>query len=682
MKTEIRRSNMDAKKAISPISPHLADYLTPLSQATAELLKADPFIKSYDRLRVSIYTAFGEDQRRFLLEPFSSVKDEPGTLFKNASAHASFRWWQRVPGASVSTQQRAGCTAPITDITVLCILAVWGKDKIEFEDEVSRLEFWAMFGNFIKNQKVTEYQAHFKENKTIPEHAPTGPKNRPFMPHQRVAALCLHESTSLALWMEMRTGKSGAFIGAMDLGCVENPHCMNLIVCPKNVRTNWVNEIQAFTTKKVHIVVVRGTKIERIKMLLTAFEYRNDYDYTVVLTSYEGLVGTLAQICAFSWYWCCTDEGHFFKSANTRRWQAVKKLRDCCEKRTELTGTPICNTAFDLFTQFEWLYEGGSGFSSQESFRRFYGTWEVGGHGFERLVGMQNLPLLQERITRQSFMISKREALPDLPPETHTILEAEMTPYQQQVYTQLATVLFAEIDRDLSVAEQPGTVTINNVLTKLLRLAQVTAGFIALDGEVDIETGERVGEPQIDRIDPNPKLEVLIEHIKSLDKESKAIVCACFIPSIKQIKARLDLEGIKAVTFYGKTKDAARDQANWAFNHDPETKVVVMNPAAGGIGTSWSGRCPVPLSDGREFNRTQCDTIYYYCQGWSQPVRTQSSVRSQDKNCTWSVEIVDICCINSGVLDIDFEILNRVLDKQKHAMEIQDVREMLRKLVK
>lgn len=667
-----------------PISPHLSTLLRPMSDATSLLLRENKRLLSTDRLSINLQDTSGEHQR-FVMTAYAiqhNGDDDISSLSwptRYPSGEAQSRWWNNIPGAS-HRYNGQGCTAPVTDITVLCALATWGREKITFETDEARMNFWVILGAFMKNQKVAEYQARYKEFGEIPVDCPPCREGITPMRHQPVVAKCLLESEAYALFMEMRTGKTLPVIMAMDQDSETHLNPLNLIVVPKNVRQNWQNEIETFSRKNVNVIILRGGKLRRMKLLLQAFEYRKDYDYTVVIASYEGASKTKLQLATFNWRWGILDESHFIKEPTTERWKTMRVLRPQCAKRALLTATPICNTAFDLYTQFEWLGEGCSGFSSYDAFRNFYGTW-VDKKGDQAayskiLVGMKNMPLLQERITRSAFLLTMKEAMPDLPPMTHRIIEAEMNKHQSTIYKEVATKLYAEIENELD-GDDPSALTVTNILTKLLRLAQIAAGFVALDGEVDIDTGEVISRV-IDHFDPNPKVEELLKVISEKDPTSKVIVWACFVPTIKTVRARLEIEGIDAVAFYGKTKDAARDEAVWRFNNDPACRVFLGNPAAGGLGINLNGRCPTP--DG--VKRCQADTVVYLCQGWSQPTRTQSEVRGRDKLCDWSTEIIDILAVtDEGDTVLDTEILDRVLGKKLHANKVQDIRAMLKKLI-
>ena len=165
---------------------------------------------------------------------------------------------------------------------------------------------------------------------------------------------------------------------------------------------------------------------------------------------------------------------------------------------------------------------------------------------------------------------------------------------------------------------------------------------------------------------------MLVEYLKERKPGSKTIVWCCWIPTCKTTMARLALEGIKCVPYYGKMSDVAMNDSLQAFNNDPEVTVCVGNPTKGGVGVPLHGR-----GYEGETRISQCDSIVYLAQGWSSAVRRQSEARPRDKYCDWSVEVVDILAEDS----IDLDILERVMDKIAHANDVQDIRGILKKLV-
>src|SRR6185295_19942693 len=108
--------------------------------------------------------------------------------------------------------------------------------------------------------------------------------------------------------------------------------------------------------------------------------------------------------------------------------------------------------------------------------------------GMKRLVAVMNLPFLRERLARMAFVCSKSEALPELPDKAYDIVEVEMSAEQQTMYDTVKDQLYYELKNELDDSSR--TMNANNVLTKLLRLAQITSGFLTFDPIKDLETGE------------------------------------------------------------------------------------------------------------------------------------------------------------------------------------------------
>jgi SNF2 family DNA or RNA helicase len=248
-----------------------------------------------------------------------------------------------------------------------------------------------------------------------------------------------------------------------------------------------------------------------------------------------------------------------------------------------------------------------------------------------------------------------------------------MTSQQREWYIKLMNQLALEIETGTN--KDGRKMTASHILVKLLRLAQITSGFITLDANVDPETGDVKDPKKIEFTTPNPKLEELVEIIKETNEDEKLIVWSCFIPDIKQISARLEAEGIKFVTFTGSTSDEDRDKAVAAFNgkHARECKVFLGNPAAGSTGINLRGYEP----DAPEDHGCNCTKVVYYAQNWSMVHRSQSEDRAHRRGTRVAVEYIDLCVLGT----IDEEIRNRVVIKRTNADTIQDVREVMKRVL-
>jgi len=448
-----------------------------------------------------------------------------------------------------------------------------------------------------------------------------------------------------------------------------------IVVCPKQLRFNWEAEFHKFATEQGRLTRIAGSELRRTKQLIDAIDTDPNDLYSVVIISYDSL-GRTQGLDRIPWDLAVLDESHFIKNSGTQRWKAARKLRDRAKQRMVLTGTPITNTVLDLYTQFEFLGEGSSGFTTATGFRQFYGVFDDRNRetGFAKLVGVQNLPFMRERLARLSLIIKKSEVLKDLPDKQYDVYEVEMSEEQAKLYAVVQEAVIAEIKDELDESKNR-EMSVNNILTKMLRLAQVTSGFAVYDAVYN-ESGDCLREKMVDRLDPNPKIETLVEILKEKERKDKTIVWATFVQDIKSISGRLHVEGIDSVVFYGATKDSDREDAVRRFNEDPKCKVFIGNPAAGGTGLNLLGYPPGHPHE--DLYDTNANHVIYFSQNWSMPARAQSEDRCHRRGTREPVRITDLMIPET----IDEVIRQRVTSKIDIANSVADVRELLKNIFK
>jgi len=499
-------------------------------------------------------------------------------------------------------------------------------------------------------------------------------------PHQKAAAInCLKANT--ALWMEQGTGKTLCGIIKVETEANKkedtdkNPYRV-LVLCPKNVRENWRREINKFATLPHRATVVRGAKAtERVAEVVTAILPFQEAKYCAVIMGYESYVRTEQYLKNIEWDCIILDEAHHIANPATARTQSILRLRKNSKSRIPMTGTPFKNSIVDLYSQLEFLFEGASGASSLKEFKQMHEEIQDLQNGIAVVTGLKNIPMLQERLSRLSFMVTKEEVMPDLPKKTFDIIECAMTHQQAKVYKQVASYLYAELKDDLT--GETNSLTANHVLTKLLRLAEITSGYVCWDAEIS-DNGELIKDKQIETFDSAPgttssmKIDVLIDEIKNKKPWQKTLVWCCFKHNVAKISARLKLEGIECVTYTGLTSDKDRQIAEDRFNNDVTCKVFIGNPRAGGTGLNLLGY----NKNAPESTNTNCDHVIYYSYNWSWNDRSQSQDRAHRRGTRVPVRVSVMLIPNS----IDEEIDNRITLKQQTGMAITDVRELLAKI--
>lgn len=636
---------------------------------------------------------------RFALRPrhLTLNRDEAGGPERfNIKGQVYYNHWQGVSPRlkdfcrdlpEASWDKRNECYAtPITDSVALAIDHFWSRNALVFGTGAAMESFNKLLEDWDRGSGIAIQAAKFKADGTVPT-LPANWQERadfPLSPYQKTAAKLALDAGNFALWMDRGTGKTATAIQIMNMvtimhrdGEIECRGSMPrfLIVVPKNVRRNWQREMEKFSHVPGKVSVMRGSLHRRTRILGEMLAPSEDVQFSALIVGFDGVRTTEDYLRMVPWDAIIVDEAHNVKSSKTARWKSLIGLRDADSKRRiELTGSPIGNSPTDLWSQLEFLEEGASGFAYVKTFKEFHGEWAGNSkdhHGVEKLVGVKNIPFLQERLAKLSFSVSKEEAGLNLPDKVYSQREVYMTKRQSELYKELETQLAVEIEDKLT-GEVVDSVTISNVLTMLLRLAQVTSGFITYDAQFD-DDGEVVTPKRIVHFDENPKYGELLELLQDQrDPNAKTIIWCQFVENITGISDMLTAEGIPNVTYYGAIKDDARDEAVDAFNRNDEVKVFIGNPQTAGEGLNLLGYEP-----GENEGDTFCDMEVFFSNGWSNILRNQAEDRAHRRGTKMPVEIVDLVVPDT----IDEEILDRLLMKKEMATTITDLRPTLARVL-
>jgi SNF2 family DNA or RNA helicase len=174
--------------------------------------------------------------------------------------------------------------------------------------------------------------------------------------------------------------------------------------------------------------------------------------------------------------------------------------------------------------------------------------------------------------------------------------------------------------------------TVNNVLTEIIRLHQITAGFFS---------GE---SGQIQKLSNN-KLDALLEIIE--DTDEKIIIWANWVYNIEEITNKLvDIYGPSSVVnFYGAVNSEKRSKAIDLFMNDPNCRFFVANPSTGGFGLTL----------------TSATLVIYYSNSFNAEHRMQSEERAHRIGQTKKVTYIDLITEDS----VDEKIVTSLKNKFK-----------------
>lgn len=671
------------------------NFIEPLCEATSQTLKPISLAPT-DFLVVSL----DDEAKKFTLEALAlrTVREDESPAYtldhsngsklcvdwKCASTTAigqtNSPWIKRIPTATENGAGRWVCEA--TDFSVVVIHHVWSKDRIIFKDEEAKLVYSYLLRRFFAQNRSAKIVAEFKINKDypdLPDYYQEHPDLQP-TPEQKVGIAASLFQESYALHMEQGTGKTCVAVNRVNLESLAKAKGLipgvkpgmyrHLVVCPKNVRLNWEREFARFSTMPGKTCVLRGGLLDRQKHLIDGIRREADCMWSTCIVSTDSVESMKDFLAKVPWDLITWDESHYGKNPRAHRSVAMRDLSHSSRQRMNLTGTPIANTVMDLWSQLEFLGEGQSGFLTFSNFRSFHGKFKeipAGATSIQKLVGVKAIPLLQERLSRIAFALTKKEANLNLPDKLYDIAEVEMTPKQAKAYNDLAESLVIKIEGLLE--DDSKVLTVNHILVMLLRLAQITSGHIRFDDCDSVE--------QLDTT--NPKVEYILDGLLSdeRDPNGKTIIWATFVEDIRILSQALHDAGIKHVGYHRVVLPEYRQrdgrEAGEVFNKDPECMVFLGNPASAGEGLNLMGFDPENPDD----YKTQCDWEIYMSCNWSSVQRAQSEDRAHRRGTRCPVQITDLVVPGT----IDEEIRARVLQKRQTAMMIQDVRELLRSIL-
>ncbi|MEM9354464.1 MAG: DEAD/DEAH box helicase [Planctomycetota bacterium] len=275
------------------------------------------------------------------------------------------------------------------------------------------------------------------------------------------------------LAMDMGTGKSKVvadLVANWGAGRV-------LILCPKSVLGVWRREFaRHWPSGEVDAdlcILDRRSGKEKAQEV-ESFLRGADTGTRVVVANYDAVwrepLATSILNAGFAVTVC--DESHRIKAAGGKASRFCQKLGKQSRRTLCLTGTPMPHSPLDLYGQFRFLDTSVYG----TSFARFRARYAVTNPMFPSQVRRWiNQDELQEKFHGNAFVCRANEVL-DLPEVQHLQRTCSLSPKARKVYQDIEGELLAELSSGRLIEPQ-------NALVKLLRLQQVTSGFVGGQSE-------------------------------------------------------------------------------------------------------------------------------------------------------------------------------------------------------
>ena len=472
--------------------------------------------------------AWKEDNRIFLNVPFA--------LRSKAKA---------IPGAKWRPHRKLW-TFPFSYLTLKNIIDTFSSNVI-LDDELQKT---------LEEGDVYEKALKLKTAKNLPN--PPICKGDDWL-HQRRAFWWAKDLPAFLLDMWMGSGKTRVAINIIQ-NWHPNGNAKVLIACPSNVIPVWKEQIELHAAVPWNVVLLpAGTSIaKRRKIAEEAISNIKEGIITALVCNYEGVWRSTLGEFILKQYWdvVVADESHHLKAPGSKQSLFFAKLHKKSGRRICLSGTPLHDRPLDIYGQARFLVPEVFG-TNFTKFRDKYA--EMGGYGNYQILYYKNVDDFRNKYEYFTFSVGRNEVLTDLPPIIYTRRVCKLDDAENKVYKKL--------NDQLAVAVNDGTVTAGNVLSKIMKLQEITSGFIKDDTGSEIKIGES-------------KKKLLIEVLEELPEDEPVVVFCRFTHDLDIVHEAAAEVGRKSYELSGRRREL--DQ----WKRGSAGEVIAVQPKACSEGVS------------------------------------------------------------------------------------------------
>ena len=402
-----------------------------------------------------------------------------------------------------------------------------------------------------------------------------------------------------------------------------------LIVSPKSLVFNWISEFNKFA-KDIPVYGIIGTVEERKKIIKKI----KDDKFGVFFISYDSLRNEYENLLDFTFDVVILDEAQFIKNIHAKKTSAVKQINAL--HTIALTGTPIENNIYDLWSIFDFLMPHY--LLDYDDFKDSFENDEE----YYQIVRDKVAPFILRR--------RKEDVLKDLPEKFEVIVTTEMSPEQRKLYDAFRLKAKEELK------SKDGGSHMMEVLSIITRLRQ-----ICVDPATFVENFE--GE--------SGKITTLKEIVENKLKDNhRFLIFSQFVSALNIVKEEIEKMGIKYFMITGDTSAKERLNICNEFNENEDYKIVLISLKAGGTGLNLVG----------------ADVVIHLDPWWNYSAQNQASDRAHRIGQTRTVEVIKLIAENSieervvSLQDEKKELVDKVIsndDSSIKSLSIKDLKSIL-----
>ena len=294
-------------------------------------------------------------------------------------------------------------------------------------------------------------------------------------PYQLDAVRAVKDLPYAAIFHEQGLGKTKIATDLMLLWLSEDVVDTVFVITKKTLVQNWVDELatHSYVTPRVLSSKRRENSIALNSPVLIYV-----MNYEVISTNLD-LIRQFIGICRVG---AILDESQKIKNPETKLSIGLHYISEGFKRRIIMTGTPVANRPYDIWSQIKFLDNGSS---LGDSFAEFMTAYELPKAGSVTDYGLR-LTDVMKKIKEFSIRETKKTSGLELPEKTILTHFVELEPRQEEIYESYRNEMAYEIQG----TEQLITDDAEDILKRLLRLVQCASNPALIDGSYSETPGK------------------------------------------------------------------------------------------------------------------------------------------------------------------------------------------------
>ena len=352
-----------------------------------------------------------------------------------------------------------------------------------------------------------------------------------------------------AIFFEQGLGKTKIAID-LSLDWLKTNQVNTVVICTKKgLIRNWQHEFKVHS--HLHPRIISSDRTANHRALFSASR--------VFITSYEAVAAVEEKLSRWTKHRAVAvilDESQKIKNPDSKLAQSFFRLSDCFKRRVIMTGTPMANRPYDIWSQIFFL---DAGESLGTNFIKFKASVDLPKKGEEERF-KEELRSVYPRIRQFAIRQTKEGSGLDLPDKEYRTIYSDWEPCQRDMYLRVRDELSIELLRN-------GKSKVDDteaILKRLLRLSQITSNPILLNDSYRQKPGKLI------------ETENLVSDI--LEKKEKVIIWTSFVDNCRYLGHHFKNFG--TVQIHGSMPIVNRDKSVQKFLHHSDINILVATPAA------------------------------------------------------------------------------------------------------